>query len=73
LKISINYHYYYKYIFLGNTARCLLPFADKVPFNHEIYMNKANYGIEKLICTMASCPDMRVRKNISILLAKGKV
>jgi ABC-type Zn2+ transport system substrate-binding protein/surface adhesin len=47
--------------------------ADKEPFNHDIYVNKANYGIEKLICTMASCPDMRVRKNIAILLAKGNV
>lgn len=28
-------------------------------------------GIEKLICSMASCTDMRVRKNIAILLAKG--
>jgi len=50
-----------------------LPLADKEPFNHDLYVNKANYGIEKLICTMASCPDMRVRKNIAILLAKGNV
>jgi len=28
-------------------------------------------GVEKLICAMATCGDMRVRKNIAILLAKG--
>jgi tetratricopeptide (TPR) repeat protein len=30
-----------------------------------------NYLIEKSICAMATCQDIRVRKNISILLAKG--
>ena len=28
-------------------------------------------GIERLICAMATCSDIRVRRNISILLAKG--
>jgi hypothetical protein len=28
-------------------------------------------AIERLICAMATCPDIRVRRNISILLAKG--
>jgi hypothetical protein len=57
---------------LGNAARCLMPYAD-VPANAEqLYGTKTKLqGVEKLICAMASCPDMRVRKNIAILLAKG--
>ncbi len=29
------------------------------------------HSIERLICAMATCTDIRVRRNISILLAKG--
>lgn len=58
-------------IVLGNAARCLMPYADKPIYANDLYCNKSLYGIEKLICTMASCSDMRVRKNIAILLAKG--
>lgn len=56
---------------LGNAARCIMPYADETTFATELYTNKAWQGVEKLICAMASCPDMRVRKNIAILLAKG--
>ena len=28
-------------------------------------------NIDKMICGMATCTEMRVRKNISILIAKG--
>ncbi len=56
---------------LGNAARCIMPYADEIAYATELYTNKAWQGVEKLICAMASCPDMRVRKNIAILLAKG--
>lgn len=56
---------------LGNAARCLMPYADEGKYSVELYSNKALKGVEKMICAMASCPDMRVRKNIAILLAKG--
>lgn len=58
-------------ILLGNVARCLMPLADD-PKNADILYRKASlHGVEKLICAMATCTDMRVRKNIAILLAKG--
>lgn len=58
-------------LMLGNAARCIMPYADETAYATELYTNKAWQGVEKLICAMASCPDMRVRKNIAILLAKG--
>ena len=59
-------------IMVGNAARCLIPLADDVK-NGSILFNNAGgvHGVEKLICAMANCTDMRVRKNIAILLAKG--
>jgi hypothetical protein len=58
-------------IVLGNVARCLMPLADD-PKNADAIYRRANlHGVEKLICAMATCTDMRVRKNIAILLAKG--
>jgi hypothetical protein len=57
---------------LGNAARCLMPYADVPAYAEQLYGAKSKLqGVEKLICAMASCPDMRVRKNIAILLAKG--
>lgn len=56
---------------LGNAARCLMPYADDAKYAADLYSNKQLKGVEKMICAMASCPDMRVRKNIAILLAKG--
>jgi hypothetical protein len=32
----------------------------------------AVHAIERLVCAMATCSDIRVRRNISILLAKGR-
>lgn len=58
-------------VLLGNIARCLMPYADDTEQAVELYTNQKNYGVEKLICMMATCTDMRVRKNIAILLAKG--
>jgi len=57
-------------VILGNVARCLLAIADDERFAIKIY-NPILIGVEKLICAMATCSDIRVRKNISILLAKG--
>lgn len=58
-------------LLLGNAARCLMPYADIPQYAAILYQNKELRGVEKFICAMASCPDMRVRKNIAILLAKG--
>lgn len=58
-------------ILMGNTARCLMPFADDPVSFQDIYTNRILMGIEKLVCSMATCTDIRVRKNIAILLAKG--
>jgi hypothetical protein len=48
-----------------------MPYADMPAHAEQLYASKKLFGVEKLICAMASCPDMRVRKNIAILLAKG--
>lgn len=58
-------------IMLGNAARCLMPYADDPEANYDIYLNRSLKGIEKLVCAMATVSDIRVRKNIAILLAKG--
>jgi len=58
-------------ILLGNAARCLMPYADDSLHAHVLFGEHEYHGIEKLICSMANCADMRVRKNIAILLAKG--
>lgn len=58
-------------ILIGNTARCLLAYADDAKHAQLIFKDRSLSGIEKLICAMASCSDIRVRKNIAIILAKG--
>lgn len=60
-------------LLLGNAARCLMPYADDPTTAVTIYEDPTGElrGIEKLICAMATCTDMRIRKNIAILLAKG--
>jgi len=57
-------------LLLGNAARCLLPYADSSLFSTIIFAtDNGFYGTERLVCAMASCSDLRVRKNIAILLA----
>jgi hypothetical protein len=56
---------------VGNTARCLMQYADDASCAKIIFCEGRLLGIEKLICAMATCTDIRVRKNIAILLAKG--
>ena len=56
---------------LGNAARCLMPYADNEEYASVLYGRSAAVGIERLINAMATCNDIRVRKNIAILLAKG--
>jgi hypothetical protein len=58
-------------ILIGNTARCLMPLADDSDLNAALYIEAKLMGVEKLVCSMATCSDIRVRKNIAILLAKG--
>ena len=58
-------------ILVGNVARCLMAYADDKVLSSALYTDAKLIGVEKLICMMATCTDMRVRKNIAILLAKG--
>lgn len=55
---------------LGNIALSLLPYADSMDRLQSIYIGKT-LGVERLVCALATCQDIRVRKNIAILLAKG--
>ena len=56
--------------FVGNIALSLLPYADDKGRLSSVYLGKS-LGVERLVCAMATCQDIRVRKNIAILLAKG--
>ena len=56
---------------IGNAARCLMPYADDQKYGPILYKDNKLITIEKWICAMATCTDMRVRKNIAILLAKA--
>jgi tetratricopeptide (TPR) repeat protein len=58
-------------ILVGNAARCLVPLADDAKNSAVLFKEASKQGVEKLICALANCTDMRVRKNIAILLAKG--
>jgi tetratricopeptide (TPR) repeat protein len=58
-------------VLLGNAARCLMPYADDVAHAAILYKRRNLAGVEKLINAMATCTDIRVRKNLAILLAKG--
>jgi hypothetical protein len=69
-------------LLVGNIARCLIPFADDGRYSQDIFESHptngtSSYGIEKLICMMATCSggagdtSIKVRKNIAIILAKG--
>lgn len=57
-------------LILGNIALSLLPYADDQAGLQAIFLGES-IGVEKFVCAMATCSDMRVRKNIAILLAKG--
>lgn len=58
-------------VLLGNAARCLMPYADDAAHAAVLYKRRNLAGVEKLINAMATCTDIRVRKNLAILLAKG--
>lgn len=58
-------------LLLGNAARCLMAYADDATVMKRLYEKDDLLGVQKLICAMASCGDIRVRRNIAILLAKG--
>ena len=48
-----------------------MPYADDADNALIMFKRRELVGIEKLVNAMASCTDMRVRKNLAILLAKG--
>jgi hypothetical protein len=56
---------------LGNAAKCLINCVEDKQSAEILYTRSELQGIEKLICALATCTDAAVRKNISILLAKG--
>ena len=58
-------------LLLGNAARCIMPYADNDEYADILYGKSAVVGMERLINAMATCSDIRVRKNVAILLAKG--
>jgi len=58
-------------LLLGNAARCLMPYAELEEYAIILYGQSQALGIERLVNAMATCSDIRVRKNIAILLAKG--
>ena len=58
-------------LLLGNAARCLMPYAELDEYAMVLYGKSQALGIERLVNAMATCSDIRVRKNIAILLAKG--
>lgn len=58
-------------LLLGNAARCIMPYAENEEYADVLYGRSAAVGMERLINAMATCSDMRIRKNIAILLAKG--
>ena len=58
-------------VLVGNTARCLMPYADDATAGASLYQDRSLFGVEKLICSMAACAEMPVRQNLSVLLAKG--
>lgn len=58
-------------LLLGNAARCIMPYAEDGEYADILYGRSAAVGMERLINAMATCSDIRVRKNIAILLAKG--
>jgi hypothetical protein len=66
-------------LLMGNAARVLLQFGDDADCAAVMFGTKPagkqrisiEASVEKLICSMACCTDIRVRKNIAIVLAKG--
>lgn len=58
------------HLFLRHSPAILA--ASKAQTNAvSVRQGRVNVSIEKFICAIASCTDIRVRKNIAILLAKG--
>ena len=53
-------------VLLGNVCKILINYAD----DSVLYANNI-MSVEKLICCFANVHDIRVRKNIAIILAKG--
>jgi hypothetical protein len=58
-------------LLIGNTARILLSLAELPEACVVMFDERGLAGVEKFVCAMATCADIRVRKNIAILLAKG--
>ncbi len=61
-------------ILVGNVVHALLQFVNQsqnITFSKILFETESYYTIEKAICAMATSQDIRVRKNIAILLAKG--
>lgn len=57
-------------VVLGNAARCFIALSNNSDHANILFSDRLE-GVEKLINAMATCSDIRVRKNIAIVLAKG--
>jgi hypothetical protein len=66
----LHYANFEKFIILISNGVKILK-SDCIAGSTIIGENRfTNDGIERLICSMATCTDIRVRKNIAIVLAK---
>lgn len=57
-------------VLLGNLARCLMHLANDEQCLLQMFADK-QFTTEKIICAFATHGDIKVRKNLAILLAKG--
>ena len=60
-------------LLVGNAAMCLRAFADDAAVGRPIFTSTKHSAVEKLICSMATCTNVTVRKNIATVLAKACV
>ncbi len=58
-------------ILLGNALKILLLYTTNNNLNDIIFNTKEFSIVEKLICTISNYNDIRVRKNVAILIARG--
>jgi hypothetical protein len=56
---------------IGNASQCLIGYCDDDSLCRKIFKNSSLFAIPKLICALATNTDKRVRKNLSVVIAKG--
>jgi hypothetical protein len=58
-------------LLVGNAAMVLRAFADDDVVGKPVFTNAKYIAVEKLICALATCTNVAVRKNIATVLAKA--